>query len=367
MAHVANTLTTKDLRERVGQLPRYQLGHLPTPLEFLPRFSKAIGGPPIYIKRDDCTGLAFGGNKTRHNEFLIADALEKDADLVVWGAGVQSNNCRQTAAACAKAGLDVHLVLGRGKPADGPDLIQGNLLLDHLVGAHVEIIDGQVGPEVDARILEVAAEYRQQGRNVYEWDRYTVKSLAAVSYVLCLVEIIAQAAEADQLDSHADGWSPQAGYGGAAGSTGAGMVLAAAAMGADYPVRHVAPIVWPWDTRADMAKIATEAGARIGVDASFEGADIELFEDFVGPGYGEVTPGCLEAMAVLARTEGILVDPSYSGKALAGLIDHIRTGRLDPEEPVVFVHTGGTPALFVYNEVLAEQIAARSLSQKSTG
>jgi len=168
----------------------------------------------------------------------------------------------------------------------------------------------------------------------------------------------------DQLESHSDGWSPQAVYGCSAGSTGAGMVLAAAAMGADYPVRHVAPIVWPWDTRADMAKIATEAGERIGVETSFEDTDIELFEDFVGPGYGEVTPGCLEAMAVLARTEGILVDPSYSGKALAGLIDHIRSGQLDPEEPVVFVHTGGTPALFVYNEVLAEQIAARSLSQE---
>ncbi|GIT28456.1 MAG: hypothetical protein Ct9H300mP1_05020 [Planctomycetaceae bacterium] len=158
-------------------------------------------------------GVAFGGNKTRHNEFLIADALEKGAELVVWGAGVQSNNCRQTAAACAKAGLDIHLVLGRGKPADGPDLVQGNLLLDHLVGAHVEIIDGQVGPEVDARIAEVADEYRQAGRNVYEWDRYTVKSLAAVSYVLCLVEIIEQAREDGQLETRAGGWTPQAVYG----------------------------------------------------------------------------------------------------------------------------------------------------------
>ena len=362
MAQVETTLTTDELRERVDRLPRLPLGHLPTPLEYLPRFTQAIGGPPVYIKRDDCTGLAFGGNKTRHNEFLIADALEKGAELVVWGAGVQSNNCRQTAAACAKAGLDIHLVLGRGKPADGPDLVQGNLLLDHLVGAHVEIIDGQVGPEVAARIAEVADEYRQAGRNVYEWDRYTVKSLAAVSYVLCLVEIIEQAREDGQLETRVGGWTPQAVYGCSAGSTGAGMVLAAAALGAQYPVRHVAPIVWPWDTRADMAKIATEAGERIGVDASFVGDDIELFEEFVGPDYGVVTPGCLEAMAVLARTEGILVDPSYSGKALAGLIDHIRSGRLDPEEPVVFVHTGGTPALFAYNEVLSEQIAARSLA-----
>ena len=361
MAQAANTWTTDQLRDQVGQLPRYTLGHLPTPLEYLPRFTRAIGGPPVYIKRDDCTGLAFGGNKTRHNEFLIADALEKGADLVVWGAGIQSNNCRQTAAACAKVGLDIHLVLGRGKPADGPDLVQGNLLLDHLVGAHVEIIDGGVGLEVDARILEVAEEYRRAGREVYEWDRTTVKSLAAVSYVLCLVEIIEQAFEDDQLESRPGGWSPQAVYGCSAGSTGAGMVLAAAALGADYPIRHVAPIVWPWDTREEMARIATEAGERIGVEVSCASGDIELHEEYVGAGYGEVTPGCLEAMAVLARTEGILVDPSYSGKALAGLIDHIRSGRLDPDRPVVFVHTGGTPALFAYNEILAEQISARRL------
>ena len=354
MTEVATTFSTSELRDRVDRLPRYPLGHLPTPLEHLPRFSKAIGGPQVYIKRDDCTGLAFGGNKTRHNEFLIADARAKGADLVVWGAGVQSNNCRQTAAACAKAGLEIHLVLGRGKPADGPDPVQGNLLLDHLVGAHIEIIDGQVGPEVDARIAEVAASYREAGRNVYEWDRYTVKSLAAVSYVLCLVEIIEQA--------EAAGFVPQVCYGCSAGSTGAGLVVAAAALGASFPVRHVAPIVWPWDTRADMAKIANEAADRIDVAARFEAEDIELFEEYVGPAYGEVTPGCLEAMALLARTEGILVDPSYSGKALAGLIDHIRGGRLDPGQPVVFVHTGGTPALFAYNEILAEQIAPRSLA-----
>ena len=354
MREVETTFAPAELREKVDRLPRVLLGHLPTPLEPLPRLSKAIGGQPIYIKRDDCTGLAFGGNKTRHNEFLIADALAKEADLVVWGAGVQSNNCRQTAAACAKVGLDIHLVLGRGRPADGLDPVQGNLLLDHLVGAHIEIVDGQVGPEVDARIAEVAAEYRAAGRNVYEWDRYTVKSLAAVSYVLCLVEIVEQAEEQE--------FSPQAIYGCSAGSTGAGLVLGAAALGAEFPVRHVAPIVWPWDTRADMAKIANEAAERIEVEVRFEGEDIELFEEYVGEAYGKVTPGCLEAIALLARTEGILVDPAYSGKALAGLIDHVRTGRLDLDQPVVFVHTGGTPALFAYNEILAQEIEPRSLA-----
>lgn len=116
-------LDTSTLREHIDRLPRYPLAHLPTPLEETPRFSQMLGGLRVFVKQDDCTGLAFGGNKTRHNEFLMADAIRQGADLFVWGAGVQSNNCRQTAAACAKAGLDCHLVLGRGKPADGPDVV----------------------------------------------------------------------------------------------------------------------------------------------------------------------------------------------------------------------------------------------------
>src|SRR5579872_662965 len=157
-------LTTADLRAAIDRLPRFPLAHLPTPLEPAERFSKALGGPQVYVKRDDCTGLAMGGNKTRHNEFLIADALRQGADIIVWGAGVQSNNCRQTAAACAKAGLDVHLVLGRGGPATGPDPVQGNLLLDHLLGAQVDITDATIGVDLDDRIAEVAARHAANGR-----------------------------------------------------------------------------------------------------------------------------------------------------------------------------------------------------------
>ena len=163
-------------------------------MELLPRFSTAVSanGPRVWIKRDDCTGLLFGGNKARHNEFLIADALAKGADLFVWGAGVQSNNCRQTAAACAKVGLDIHLVLGRGKPASGPDVVQGNLLLDHIVGASIEIVDEPIGPALDRRIAAVAERFRAQGRNVYLWDRPLVLPLAALSYALCMAEIVEQ-------------------------------------------------------------------------------------------------------------------------------------------------------------------------------
>ena len=353
MSQVRTTLSTQELREQVARLPRFPLAHLPTPLEHLPRFSEALGGPQVWIKRDDCTGLAFGGNKTRHNEFLIADALGKGARMIVWGAGVQSNNCRQTAAACAKAGLDCHPILGRGRPADGPDPVQGNLLLDHLVGASIEIVDESVGPQVDEKIAEAAARFRDAGHMVYELDHHTVRPLAAVSYVLCLVEIVEQAESAE--------FGVSAVYGCSAGSTGSGLSLARAALGASFPIWHITPLVGP-HTPDDMAHIANEAAELIDVDVRLDAEDLHVSQEYVGSAYGAVTAGCLEAIALLARTEGVLVDPTYSGKALAGLIDHIRSGRLGgPDENVVFVHTGGTPALFAYNEVLAREIERRTL------
>lgn len=351
---MSNTvLTTQQLRTAIERLPRYPLAHLPTPFEHLPRFSKMLGGPQIYIKRDDCTGMCFGGNKARHNEFLIADALAQGADIFVWGAGVQSNNCRQTAAACAKAGIDCHLVLGRGYRSIEPDPLQGNLLLDHLVGAHVDVVEESIGPELDNRIAVEADKHRARGRKVYSWDRGRVKPLAAVSYGLCLAEVIEQAAAA--------GFAPDAIYGSSAGSTGAGLVMGSKLLGLSCPLRHVAPIKWPWDTQADMAHIAQQAAKLIGIEMQVAPADVDVTFDYIGPDYGKVSPGCLEAIALLARSEGTLLDPIYSGKAMAGLIDHIRHGRLKATDRVVFIHTGGTPALFAYNTELARGIAPRRL------
>lgn len=346
-------LSISDLRGAIDRLPRYLLGHYPTPLEYAERFSRALGGPQIYIKRDDCTGLALGGNKTRHNEFLIADALQQGADLVVWGAGVQSNNCRQTAAACAKAGLDIHLVLGRGGPANGPDLVQGNLLLDHLVGAHIDIVEEKLGVELDDRIAREAAKHAARGRKVYSWSRPRVTPLAAVSYALCLAEIVEQ--------STRQGFAPDALYVSSAGSTGAGVVLGQRALGLGCSVKSVAPMNWPWDTQADMAQIADTAARLIGLDLRIGREDVDITFDYLGPAYGELSSGGLEAMALLARTEGILLDPFYSGKAMACLIDDIRQGRRKPEEKVVFIHTGGTPALFASSEELSQRIAPRRL------
>ena len=351
---MSTVLSTAQLREHVTRLPRFPLSHLPTPLEPLHRLSESLGGPLIHIKRDDCTGLAFGGNKARHNEFLMGDALAQQADLFVWGAGVQSNNCRQTAAACAKAGLDCHLVLGRGHAATGNDEVQGNLLLDHLLGASYEIVDEPIGAELDLRIDEVAERFRQQGRKVYVWDRDRLKPLAAVSYVLCMAEIIEQAAAADL--------SVDAVYVSSAGSTGSGLAIAAAATGQSYPVKNICPIEWEWDTQADMARIANQTAELIGIDTRLTRDDLDITFGYIGAGgYGSISPACLEAMTLLARTEGMLVDPIYSGKALAGLIDHIREGKFAAGDNVVFVHTGGTPALFAHSAELASGIEPRSL------
>lgn len=341
-----------ELREHIARLPRYPLCHLPTPLEFLPRFTAALGGPKIYIKRDDCTGLACGGNKARHNEFLIGDALHKQADVVVWGAGVQSNNCRQTAAACAKAGLDCHLILGRNGPANGPDIVQGNLLLDQLVGAVIEIVEEGLGPDLDRKIAAQAEKYRLAGRRPYMWDPHVVKPLAAISYTLCLIEILEQAVQ--------QALGVDAVYLCSAGSTGSGVVLGQLATGFAGRVRNVAPLEWPWDTRADLAVIANRAAELVGIETRMAASDIDITFEHIAPGYGKVSAGCLEAISLMARTEGILLDPIYTGKAVAGLIHDIRTGQISADANVVFIHTGGTPALFAYADVLSEGIARKS-------
>ncbi len=349
------TYSTNELRTHIARVPRTPLAHLPTPLELLPRFSKAVSanGPRVLIKRDDCTGLLFGGNKARHNEFLIADALAKGADLVVWGAGVQSNNCRQTAAACAKVGLDIHLVLGRGKPATKPDVVQGNLLLDQIVGASIEIVEEAIGPALDRKIAEVAERFRAKGRKVYVWDRPVVLPLAAISYVLCMAEVVEQTSAA--------GFEPAAAYVSSAGSTGAGVALGAKALGVPYPVTSVAPMVWPWNCREELAATANTAADLAGIETRLMADDIRFEPSYLGPGYGQPSDAGLEAMTLLARTEGILVEHVYTAKALSGLIDHIRAGHFRADQDVVFIHTGGTPAIFAEAEMLATRIPRRAL------
>lgn len=334
-------LSPEDVRRVLAGLPRLSLAHLPTPLDEAPRFAERIGVGRVLIKRDDCTGVLFGGNKTRHNEFLLAAALRQDADCLVWGAGVQSNNCRQTAAACNKLGLECYLYLSRAAHNDD---VQGNLLLDHLLGAHITVIDTPLGPALDELLLAKAKELRAAGRRPFVWDRVTGRPVAAVSYALALAEVLEQA--------RALGAQPTHVYCAAAGATGAGLAIGKAILGWPGQVRLLCPIRWPWDTPKDLAEVGNVAAALLGLPHRLTAADIDIRDDYIGEGYGAVTPGGREALAWLARTEGIVLDPVYTGKAMAGLIDDARHGRLGSKDQVVFLHTGGTPAVFAYRDEL---------------
>jgi 1-aminocyclopropane-1-carboxylate deaminase/D-cysteine desulfhydrase-like pyridoxal-dependent ACC family enzyme len=327
--------TPEELLAITNRLPRAQLAHLPTPLEEAPRFAARIGEARIFVKRDDCTGLLLGGNKARHNEFLLGDAVAQGCDLVVWGAGVQSNNCRQTAAGCAKLGLECRLYLSRGHYSTEP---QGNLLLDYLVGAKVEFTDAKIGPELDALLAKKAAEFREAGRKPYFWHRPRVVPLAAISYVVCVAEIVQQLAER-QLRPHAI-------YVSSSGATGAGVALGAKLLGLKCPVRLICPMHWPWHIPTALAKDANDAAEFLGLPHRMSADEIDAEESFVAPGYGLPSEAGQEAMRLLATTEAVLTDPVYSAKALAGLIADVRAMRYPKDAVVVFIHTGGVPAIF---------------------
>jgi 1-aminocyclopropane-1-carboxylate deaminase/D-cysteine desulfhydrase-like pyridoxal-dependent ACC family enzyme len=348
-------LTPAAVRLAAEKLPRVRLAHLPTPLEEVPRFASRLGGDVrIFIKRDDCTGLLLGGNKARHNEFLLADALAQGCDLLVWGALVQSNNCRQTAAGCAKLGLECRLYLSKAHYKTEP---QGNLLLDYLVGAQVEFTNAAIGPELDAFLAAKANEFRKLGRKPYVWDRPRVVPLAAVSYALCMAEIAEQLAERAV--------QPAALYVSSAGSTGAGVALGKALLGLPYPVRLICPMPWPWSIPDALANDANTAAEMLGLPHRLGPDDIDADESHIAPGYGLPSPAGREALNLLATTEAILLDPVYTAKALAALIADVRSGKYPPGSTLIFIHTGGAPAIFAEPEkVLSSSAFAYSGSER---
>lgn len=330
-----STMSTQELREIVDRVPRVRFAHLPTPLEEAPRFAEEIGAGRVFVKRDDCTGLLFGGNKVRHAEFLIADAIEKQADVLVWGAGIQSNNCRVTAAACAKLGLECRLFLSR--KAGRPDIL-GNLLLDHLVGAKVELVDDAMGPDLNARLQKEAKLLRAQGRRPYSWDTPKSVPIATVSYVLAAAELVE--------DLRRFGVNPAAIYVSSSGSTGAGLVLGLRALGIHWPVRSVGYIRWPWNVPQEMAKWANRAAEMIGLPTRLVAEDIGYSDEQIGVDYQQLSNAGLEAIRLMARTEALLLDPVYTARAVAQLIADVRSRRIPADADIVFVHTGGGPAVF---------------------
>jgi L-cysteate sulfo-lyase len=328
----------------VSGFPRVALAHLPTRLEFLPRLSEHLGGPEIWVKRDDCTGLATGGNKTRKLEFSMGEALAQGADTVITVGAVQSNHVRQTAAAACKLGLRCEVLLEhRVKDPGELYLNSGNVLLDRVFGANLR--EYPKGADFDAAMQEVAGEVRAGGGTPYLIPGGASNPVGALGYVGCAEELLQQCDEQDVRFDHAVLASGSAG-------THAGFAVGLRASGSDLPILGVGVNVPREQQEAKVWDLAQETAAYIDRPGCVARTDIVADCDYVGPGYGEPTESMNEAVLMLARLEGLLFDPVYSGKALAGMIDYIRKGRFLKGQKIVFLHTGGVAGLFAYADIL---------------
>jgi D-cysteine desulfhydrase/L-cysteate sulfo-lyase len=323
------------IRERIGRLKRVPLALTPTPLHEAPNLSRALGGPRIFIKRDDLTGVALGGNKLRNLEFRLAHALVEGPDTVIVGLDIQSNSARQTVGACNKLGLKTVLVLEGERPAR----VQGNLLVDYLMGA--EVIFAPTREAQRAALDAAASACRAAGGRPHILNDNPLFDVAsAVAYLETTLEILEQMA--------ALGARARSLYMSSSGKGQAGLVLGQRLTNAGFEVHGVAATS-EYDVPARTAEIANETAAMLGLDLRVSPADIVNDMGFVGEGYGVPSPDGVEATRLFARMEGIVLDPVYTGKAAAGMIAHIRAGRFTHEDAVVFVHTGGTPAIFTWD------------------
>jgi D-cysteine desulfhydrase len=322
---------------RIESLARFPLAQLPTPIEELKSLSRELGGPKLLIKRDDQTGLALGGNKTRKLEFLVGQALEQGADTLVTAGAAQSNHCRQTAAAAARAGLRCELLLNGRKP----ELPNGNVLLDELLGARIHWIQPS---ERAAKLLELPDQLRTEGRKPYVIPVGGSNGVGATGYVLAMIELVEQL---DGIGRRAD----HVVFASSSGGTQAGIVVGANVTGFKGKLHGVRidkddrqGVPYP----QELANIANENAKYIGFDGQFAPSDFNVTYDYLGGGYGVVGDLEREAIRLLGSREGIVLDPVYTGRSMGALIDLIRKKAFRSDETVLFWHTGGAPALFAY-------------------
>ena len=326
------------------RVARLQLCHLPTPLEPLRRLTDELGGPRIFVKRDDCTGLAVGGNKARKLEFLLADALEQGADTIITVGGTQSNHARQTAAACARLGLDCELILPRMSRFHSPTYdTGGNVLLDQLLGARLHHLPGP--DDAAPAIRELQQELRAAGRKPYFIPAGGSTPLGAVGYVAAAEELLGQLRDRElPIDTVVV----------TTGSctTHAGLLTGLAAL--DSSIRLIGITIFREadDAAALVREKAQQTADLIGLPRTQADDRVEVRGEYLGDGYGEPTDRMREAVQLVARLEGLLLDPVYTGKTMSALIDLARRGELTADQNVLFWHTGGTPALFPYADAL---------------
>ncbi len=334
----------------LARFPRIQLGHFPTPLEKLDNLTRALGGPDIYIKRDDCTGLATGGNKTRKLEFLAADAVAQGADTLVTQGATQSNHVRQTAAAARKLGMTCHALLERRveNMGDGYETA-GNVLLDDLL--QCEYAFRPDGADMNAEAQALAAALKEKGRKPYFIPGGGSNTIGALGYVHAAQELVYQADTTGlKIDKivHATG----------SAGTQAGILAGLYAMNTPIDVIGISVRAKRAQQIANVHKLAAATAEMIGARGELPVEMVEAYDDYVGSGYGQPTDSMVDAIALLAREEGIFLDPVYSGKGMAGMIGLINKGILKKGENVVFIHTGGAAALAAYEHLFSKQSAA---------
>lgn len=327
-------------RMQIGKLARVRLACLPTPLQEAPNLTRLLDGPRILIKRDDMTGPEFGGNKARKLEFLIADALDQGADTVITTGGLQSNHARITAAAARKFGLDAILVL-RG---DKPQTYDGNLLIDELLGADVRFVPATMRDTMPA-MGDVAEECRDRGHTPYIIPSGGSNPIGAIAYANTILEITNQA---NDTGIFVDNVVHSSGSGGTQG----GLLFGAKSLNSGIKILGISDGVARDPFVNKVLDIANGCSELIGSNCRIGSNDVKFFEEYAGAGYGIMQKEVADAIRTVARTEGILLDPVYTGKAMWGLIDLIGQGHFEKDESVVFIHSGGTPALFAYKEEL---------------
>jgi L-cysteate sulfo-lyase len=324
----------------LAKFDRVRLAHTPTPLEPMTRLSALLGGPNLFVKREDCTGLATGGNKTRKLEFLIAAALAAGADTVVTHGAVQSNHVRQTAAAAARFGLRCEALLERRVVDTNASYeTSGNPFLDTLLKARLHY--RPPGLDMNGECARLADALRTQGHKPYVIPGGGSNPLGALGYVACALEILSQAFEVGLRIDHIVHATGSAG-------TQAGLVAGLTAANADIPVLGISVRQPRGRQEETVLELAQRTARLLGADRPVPCEAVEANSDYVGAGYGVPTDGMIEAVRLACETEGLLLDPVYSGKGMAGLVDLVRRGRFGKGENVLFIHTGGAVALFGY-------------------
>jgi L-cysteate sulfo-lyase len=329
---------------QLSKFARVSLAHLPTPLEYLPRLSEQLGGPDIYVKRDDCTGLATGGNKTRKLEFSMGEAVEQGADTIITVGAIQSNHVRQTAAAACKLGMACEVLLEHRvvHPSD-TYTTSGNVFLDRIFGANLREYPG--GTDFDVEMEAVAEEVRATGGTPYIIPGGASNTVGALGYVGCGIELLEQFSGQGLKIDHLVTATGSAG-------THAGLAVGLRGSGSDLPILGIG-VNAPQDVQEERVyDLAVETAELAGAPGCVAREDIIADCNYIGPGYGEPTESMNEAVLMLARFEGLLFDPVYSGKALAGMIDYVRQGRFTKGQKIVFLHTGGSAGLFAYADSL---------------